>query len=57
MKTRAKTCEPKHKGLCGADPVPTYCNSAYTSTNPKHLTEATNVARLITKIDGEDTTN
>lgn len=44
------------QSLHNDDPVPTHHNSTYVSTNPKHLTQATNVAKLITKINGEDTT-
>lgn len=49
MQTRLET-------LHNDDPVPTLCNSAYVSTNQKHLTKATNVAKLIAQINGEDTT-
>lgn len=44
------------QSLHNDDPVPIFRNSAYVSTNQKHLTKATNVAKLITQINGEDTT-
>lgn len=42
------------QSLHNDDPAPIHRNSAYVSTNPKHLTKAINVAKLITKMNGED---
>lgn len=44
------------QSLHNDDPVPIHRNSAFVSTNRKHLTKATNVAKLITQINGENTT-
>lgn len=44
------------QSLHNDDPVPICCNSAYVSTNRKHLTKATNVAKLVTQVNGEDST-
>lgn len=46
----------RRQGLYNNDPAPLHPNSAQVSANPKHLTEAMNVANLITKINSEDTT-
>lgn len=56
LNTTAKKCKPEHGVYAALTPLPVHCNSAYTSTNPTHLTNTTNVAKLITKINDEDTT-
>lgn len=56
LNTTAKKCKPEHRVYAALTPLPVHYNSAYTSTNPNHPTNTTNVATLITKINDEDTT-